>query len=341
MVRTSSIRTRTWRLVTVVSTIALLVGSGALPSAAGAASPQPTAWKAKVGAQTSDMSVQANAFLPRDISVNVGDTITWTVATGEFHTVSFLSGGAPPPLIIPGDQFPIQVNPAATLPAGGSPYSGSDFFSSGLLLKSGTYTLGFGAAGDFDYVCLVHAEMKGTVHVSKAGTPYPKTQSQYDQQARVQALGLLGIGLFVGSQGLSDALKGGRSAVTAGIGRLLPGVEASLAVVRFEPGQRVVHVNDTVTFTNLDPEFPHTVTFGDEPTGPGGQLQSFFPSGAIDSPGHATLGAPGQSVNSGFLGAGVPFGTTFQVKFSNPGTYTYICALHDDLGMKGTIQVLP
>jgi len=284
------------------------------------------------------MGIQANAFLPHDITVNVGDTVTWTVATGEFHTVSFLSGGAPPPLIIPGGPFGVQFNPAAILPSGGSSYSGSGFFSSGLLQQSGTYTLGFGATGDFNYVCLVHAEMKGIVHVSNAGTPYPRTQSQYDQQGRAQGLGLLGMGRGLAGQGLADALKGGGSAVTAGIGRLLPGV-ATLAVVRFEPEQRTVHVGDTVTFTNLDPEFPHTVTFGDEPDG--GPLGAFLPSGAIDGNGHSTLSTPGQAVNSGFLGADVPFGTTFQVKFNGPGTYTYICALHDELGMKGTVQVLP
>jgi len=95
-------------------------------------------------------------------------------------------------------------------------------------------------------------------------------------------------------------------------------------------------VGETVTWTNRDPETPHTITFGTEPAG--GQLAAFAPSG-IDRPGHATISAVGQSVNSGFTGQGVPFGTQFQVTFTAPGTYTYICALHDDLGMVGTITV--
>jgi len=64
------------------------------------------------------------------------------------------------------------------------------------------------------------------------------------------------------------------------------------------------------------------------------------PSG-LDGPGHATIGSPNTSVNSGFTGAAFPFGTTFAATFTAPGTYHYICALHDDLGMKGTIVVLP
>ena len=33
--------------------------------------------------------------------------------------------------------------------------------------------------------------------------------------------------------------------------------------------------------------------------------------------------------------------TRFRVTFMSPGVYTYICALHDDLGMKGTVEVVP
>jgi len=31
--------------------------------------------------------------------------------------------------------------------------------------------------------------------------------------------------------------------------------------------------------------------------------------------------------------------TRFRVTFTAPGTFNYICALHDDLGMKGTVIV--
>jgi plastocyanin len=33
--------------------------------------------------------------------------------------------------------------------------------------------------------------------------------------------------------------------------------------------------------------------------------------------------------------------TEFRVTFTKPGTYKYICALHDALGMKGKVIVLP
>src|SRR6266702_3119036 len=48
---------------------------------------------------------------------------------------------------------------------------------------------------------------------------------------------------------------------------------------------------------SIDPETPHTVTFGSEPRGAGGDpLAAFAPSGT-DAPGHATIGSPDQPVN--------------------------------------------
>src|SRR5579875_2080638 len=59
-----------------------------------------------------------------------------------------------------------------------------------------------------------------------------------------------------------------------------------------------------------------------------------------DSPGHATISSASQQVNSGFLGAPFPQGVQFRMTFTAPGTYAYYCALHDDLGMRGTITVV-
>src|ERR1700712_188695 len=47
-------------------------------------------WNASVGAQSGDMGRQALAFLPNEVWIHVGDSITWTLATDEPHTVSFL-----------------------------------------------------------------------------------------------------------------------------------------------------------------------------------------------------------------------------------------------------------
>ena len=66
---------------------------------------------------------------------------------------------------------------------------------------------------------------------------------------------------------------------------------------------------------------------------------------------HATINAVGDSVHSGFILAapqdriGLPQSpltpTRFRITFTKAGIYPYICALHDELGMKGKIIVLP
>jgi plastocyanin len=61
------------------------------------------------------------------------------------------------------------------------------------------------------------------------------------------------------------------------------------------------------------------------------------------------ISSPADSVNSGLLtlafqdrpnlGQSALGVTRFRVTFKSPGTFNYICALHDNLGMKGTVIV--
>ncbi len=328
----------TWRRVAarvgVGLTAAALAVAASVPIAVAANAP--VAWQATAGTSTTNEAIQANTFLPRSLTVDVGDTITWTVKSGEFHTVTFLSGAAAPPLITFGPNGP-EFNPAVVVPSGGPTYDGTGIANSGLLNKGQQWTLGFSKAGTYPFLCLVHAGMAGTVTVQDAGSAYPKTQAQYDLQSHVTSNILLARGRMLSARTLGAERASGRDQAAAGTGAST-GVFGSLAVMRFLPARLVVHAGQSVTWTNHDPETPHTITFGEEP--PGGPLGAFAPSGAA-VPGHATLTSPGQAANSGVIGAGLPFGTTFTATFESPGTYPYICALHDELGMKGTIVVLP
>src|SRR5262245_23930333 len=49
-----------------------------------------TNWQATAGAQSTDEGIQALAFLPNELWVHAGDSITWTFPTHEIHTVTFL-----------------------------------------------------------------------------------------------------------------------------------------------------------------------------------------------------------------------------------------------------------
>ncbi len=309
----------------------LAVAASVSPAAAST-----TAWQAGAGVSSKNEAVQANSFLPRSLTVDVGDSITWTVNSGEFHTVTFLSGAAAPPLIIVGANGP-DFNPAAVAPSGGPDYDGTGIVNSGLLFKGQQDTVNFTKAGTYAFLCLVHAGMGGTVTVHDAGAAYPASQAQWNTQALVTGNRLLGAGRMLEARTLAAARSSGAGQAAVGTGAST-GVNGSLAIMRFLPNRLVIHAGGTVTWTNHDPETPHTITFGEEPSG--GPLGAFAPSGAA-VPGHATLTSPDEAANSGFVGAGLPFGTTFTATFVNPGTYSYICALHDDLGMKGTVVVLP
>ncbi len=141
--------------------------------------------------------------------------------------------------------------------------------------------------------------------------------------------------------------------VTAGIGEIVAitgGGTQTASLWRFLRPSIVVGVGDTVEWTNLELLVSHTVTFGTEPT----DLLSPSANVTVDSDGarHAVISSPTDNVHSGNLArsffqervglAQSPLGVTrFRVTFTVPGTFNYICALHDDVGMVGRVIVRP
>lgn len=333
MGRRRSKRDLVGRLLTALAFSAL--AATPLASMAGA-STAPVTWQAGAGTATKDEGVQVNAFLPNDLTVDVGDTVNWTVGSGEFHTVTFLSGNPAPPLIVFTSTGP-AFNPDAVAPSGGPTYDGTGISNSGLLFQGQQHSVTFAASGNYPFLCLIHGDMKGVLHVQPAGSPYPRTQAQLDVLARVTGNHLVAQGRNLKARALAMTRSSSRTAIAVGTGALITDT-ATLSIMRFLPDKLVIHAGQTIEWQNLDPETPHTITFGAEP--PGGPLGAFAPSG-VDAQGHATLSSTTQAVNSGVIGANLPFGTGFSTTFATAGTYTFICALHDDLGMKGTIVVLP
>jgi plastocyanin len=138
--------------------------------------------------------------------------------------------------------------------------------------------------------------------------------------------------------------------VTAGPGEIVAtaGGTNTVSVMRFTPDPVVVRVGDTVEWTNADPVTAHTITFGTEPSG-APQPPSAGVTVDTDGSRHAVIGSPTDSVHSGFLVAAAQdriglaqssLGVTrFRVTFTTPGTYNYICSLHDDEGMTGQVIV--
>jgi plastocyanin len=212
-----------------------------------------------------------------------------------------------------------------------------------------TYTVNFPTAGNFKLVCLVHANMTGAVHVLETAEPLPYDQRSYDFLAKRQENALLADGASLVGQAVATAEQAGGNAISAGIGEVVAmgGGSSTLSVMRFLRDSIIVHVGDTVEWTNLDPVTPHTITFGTEPTNlnpPSGNVTS-----ASDGARQATINSINDDVHSGFIQAApqdrttlaqAPLGATrFRVTFNTPGTFNYICALHDELGMVGKVIV--
>ena len=130
-----------------------------------------TAWTATVGAG-GDTQVRIQAMLPKELSVKVGDSVTWVHrAPGEPHTVTFLGAGETAPQD-PVEQFAdgspkFVQNPMNIFPQGGDTWSGTGFVSSGIMgfpeagFTQTEYTLKFDTAGDYIYYCILHGDATG------------------------------------------------------------------------------------------------------------------------------------------------------------------------------------
>jgi plastocyanin len=306
-------------------------------------------WKAIVGAQSKDLGKQAMAFLPNELWIHAGDSITWTSAADEIHTVSFF---------IAGQKYEDFNTGCPGFSPSGSSFNGTTCVSAPPLVTGNSYTVKFPKAGNYSLICLVHPHMTGVIHVLAANAALPHDQFFYNEQAEKQTHNLLSDAdndsEHHSHQKMEDMLSARvwrGNGVAAGIGEMnaTAGGFQSLSVVRFLNGTITVHVGETVEWSVLDPALPHTITFGTEPANPGPPSANV--SFDADGGRHATLKFVGDSTHSGIIGAvpmnqaGVPQSPpsipVFRVTFMKAGTYNYICALHDTLGMVGKVIVLP
>jgi plastocyanin len=272
-------------------------------------------WQAYAGAGFGNGQLITMKFYPSTITVDVGDSVTWH-AVGDAHTISFLSGA----------QAPDPHSAQAQQPAGGNTYSGTGFVSSGIEDPGDSYTLTFTKAGTYTYNCLLHPGMSARVVVQPAGAAYPHNQNYYSNLYQIERAQDIGQGVpllssILPSRPESNGDGSSTYFVNAGNGN---GKES---VMRFSHATQMVHVGDTVQWTNKDPMMPHTVTFAGSD---GVFTDNFAPVG-----GHTYDG-------SSFTSSGILMsGDTYSLRFTQAGHYNYECLLHDEIGMKGTIIVLP
>ena len=105
---------------------------------AAAAVPQTHIVETAMGSGAPGCETSNACYLPADIIISTGDTVQWDNVDTAAHTVS-----------------------------GGSPANGpSGVFDSSLLMAGGDYSFTFDDAGNYDYFCMVHPWMVGSVTVN-------------------------------------------------------------------------------------------------------------------------------------------------------------------------------
>lgn len=328
-----------------VGVVLALVGALILPvtndAAAGAAR---RTWTVIAGGGTRDLAIVSNFFHPRTIEVAVGDTVQWEFQ--GFHTVSFLSGQAPPPLEIQ-EGNKTYFSPAVFFPAGGKAYDGTGYVNSGVppLDPSAPplkYSLTFTKPGTYSYICLIHGPlMSGTVAVKARGTGSPAAVAQRARSAQAATI-QAGLQQFANQK----VERVGNTVVI----RLIGNPQTGISALRFTPAPVTVDLGAIVTWKMADPFEIHTVTFLSGRKAPefvllepqaGGPPKLLVNPAAAAPTGQKNYDGTGY-VNSGILfPPGVPGNppTSFTLSFLKAGRYEYVCLVHLAEGMKGTIIV--
>jgi plastocyanin len=137
------------RIVAIAGALALVVGIGA----------------GTVQAADRDVAISGFSFSPRNVTVNVGDTVTWTNSDAQAHTAT--SGSA---------------------------------WDTGNIGNGQSKSITFRNAGTFDYICAIHPQMTGTVVVQGGAAPATDMALASEQRTDTlpTTLAILGLAALLG-----------------------------------------------------------------------------------------------------------------------------------------------
>lgn len=304
-----------------------------------------------------------NAFFPQKVTIHVGDTVSFIRGMMP-HTIDIPPvGGQDVPLLVPtganagavkdaaGNPFwfdgkvpALGLNPALLAKGPNSvSYDGTKRVESGFFLGHGAapnLNVRFTKAGVYKVFCDVHYGMTGTVVVLPKSHPAPSA---------AQAKAALTAQLMGDLKALKAAAKIKPATNTVSVGSSGPGGSELFAMF---PATLHVKVGTVVTFSmSRDTREVHTVTFGSKAyltklvhgllSDPLLTQQALYPS---DSPALGPIVVSSTSHGNGFANLGgldedsmTPLPASGQVRFTTPGTYHYVCAIHPF--MQGTIIV--
>jgi plastocyanin len=278
-------------------------------------------------------------YIPARAKVSVGEKVVWSWAeTREPHSVTFFPAEQRAPE--PGSDPALF---APTPPAG--PYDGTALVNSGLLPRGpqavAPFEMTFATAGAYNYVCVIHPQMVGTITVAAgdAGESAAAVAKRGKQEkGQWLAEGNEAFEKYRAASPVKTRSRDGTTTWKVEMGTSTPHTE----ILAFSPVPAEVKKGDRVTFVNRS-RAPHTASF-------------FNKRPPITSPEDpaAQKPAPGPSpqklnttdvFNTGTLppnappGAGPPEAArSFTFSVPTAGDYQYICIFHAPSGMAGAIR---
>ncbi len=361
-----------------LATIGIL---GIALAASAAPADQPAAQVLLLNAGEGEGVISMNGFNLPNVRVAEGTTITWTnMGNGEPHTVTFLAGRPRPFPVIPQPEDPSgrppMLNPDMFFPTPPTgPYDGTSFINLPVEGVSQQASITFSKAGRYEYVCLYHPPMAGTVEVVAAGSPGITTQAEVNQSiaTHTPTAHLPIVRQAIADRSVPDRIEApdGSSlwVVRAGSDQRYSHTD----ILGFLPAEITIMQGDSIGWY-VDHAQPHTITFPAPGAAPPDLILVQLPDGTtlapdptspppVPQPGtdpsmlpRLVLGPGAQAVrpsplydgasfyNSGFIGQ---FGdaslgpNTWALTFPVPGGYEYLCLLHAETGMAGKVTVLP
>ena len=211
-------------------------------------------------------------YLPADITINAGDTVEWINVDTAAHTVT-----------------------------GGSPADGpSGVFDSSLVMGGAVYAFTFEETGSYDYFCMVHPWMVGSVTVTE-GAMIEETMMEEEvvEETMMEE--------EVVEEMVAEEPTGPQThTVDMPEGTSVPGCEETNAC--YLPADITINAGDTVEWINVDTA-AHTVTGGSPADGPSGVFDSSLVMG----------------------------GAVYAFTFEETGSYDYFCMVHP--WMVGSVTV--
>lgn len=318
-------------IAAIAMSMAVLVGAGS----AGAQSPANI--HAKVGQGEPGYSV--NAFLPQDVTVRTGDSVTWAFGWYEPHMIVLDNGLTPEDLS--GPEPTPDVSPFVFDGVRKYVYSGVIF---GDPANPTDFTIQFQKAGDYHIECLIHPGMVGSVKVVDTGTV--DTQATADARATSEyasAVGLLKTTAQAEAAKPTEVTPQSDGTKVYNVDMIAPAAQGELPprdyIQQYFPPTVNITAGDSITWRNSTFD-PHTVTFNPLAEWTQGDPFGVPPTSETSFDGTA-------AINSGILGvqaddSGQPLPdsvTSFTLKFTTAGTFDYICLLHAPQGMTGSVVV--